>query len=326
MIKKPGGFTLVELLVVIAIIGLLIGLLLPAVQSAREAGRRSSCQNKLRQLALAMHNIHAAKGKLPFASNLASAFDGTNVTWGASDFRTWNVDVMPYIEMLSTHGQLNLRGRIVDPPNSTVLQGKPMPAQQCPSNPYGAGLQMKNKDTRGGSSYDWDAWYGIAQTPVECYAVCAGPQNGYGTRGQDCGSWDSYCAATGSYANDPSPAATPGMFGAHSSFQCRFRDVPDGLSATIMMAERKGELFLCGSVFSGPSRGFPTGVFINSTTRTYDDPWADYSYPPGAGSHHPGGASFAMGDASIAFFNDTIDFVVYNYLGGRADGQVARVP
>src|SRR5262245_19571769 len=59
------GFTLVELLVVIAIIAMLIALLLPAVQAAREAGRRSSCSNNLRQMALAVHTYSDSKNQLP---------------------------------------------------------------------------------------------------------------------------------------------------------------------------------------------------------------------------------------------------------------------
>ena len=95
--RRHGGFTLVELLVVIAIIGVLVALLLPAVQAAREAARRSSCQNNLRQIGLATQNFHDSR----------NAFPPLRIA-GAEGWATFWVLIMPYMEQGTLYDRWDL--------------------------------------------------------------------------------------------------------------------------------------------------------------------------------------------------------------------------
>ena len=100
--KNRGGFTLVELLVVIAIIGTLVGLLLPAVQSAREAARRSACTNNMKQLGLGVLNFESARRRLPAAtSGIGSS---TGVQAGAY---SWVVAILPFLEETNLYTQIS---------------------------------------------------------------------------------------------------------------------------------------------------------------------------------------------------------------------------
>jgi type II secretory pathway pseudopilin PulG len=111
----------VELLVVIAIIGVLVSLLLPAVQSAREAARRMSCQNNLKQIALATHNYHDAYKYLPPAST------NSNLS-GSSAFAA----ILPYIEQASLYTQYDFSKGNSDPMNTQVVSQR-IKTYICPS-------------------------------------------------------------------------------------------------------------------------------------------------------------------------------------------------
>jgi prepilin-type N-terminal cleavage/methylation domain-containing protein len=127
-VTSRRGFTLIELLVVIAIIGVLVGLLLPAVQQAREAARRSSCGNKLKQQGLASHNYadkHASRGDnfLPSAMGVNQTGAST-VTNPVSGVTHWShiVAILPYGEENNLYNAINGAGNYAVPTgtNATV--------------------------------------------------------------------------------------------------------------------------------------------------------------------------------------------------------------
>ena len=105
------GFTLIELLVVIAIIAILIAILLPAVQQAREAARRMSCQNNMKQLGLAMHNFHDTYGNFP-----VGVTDDDMNNWG------WGVYLLPYIEQNNIYDNMTTRAGSSIPPAFLVFK------------------------------------------------------------------------------------------------------------------------------------------------------------------------------------------------------------
>lgn len=98
------GFTLIELLVVIAIIAILIALLLPAVQQAREAARRSTCKNNLKQMGLALHNYHSTFGTFP-ASRIGP-YESTCTTCGLDSRFSTYIPLLPYIDQAPLYQQI----------------------------------------------------------------------------------------------------------------------------------------------------------------------------------------------------------------------------
>jgi len=131
MRSSKQAFTLVELLVVVAIIGVLVALLLPAVQSAREAARRSQCLNNLKQFGLAFHQYHDTHQVFPLQGMPLWNANGGR-TWG------WGAVLLPYIEQQALHDALKPDGRALPHPDTLIngapLLRQPVKAFRCPSD------------------------------------------------------------------------------------------------------------------------------------------------------------------------------------------------
>ncbi len=141
---KKRGFTLIELLVVITIIGILIGILLPAVQAVREAARRTTCINNLKQIGIALHNFHSTQQHFPGSGQITTSSGGGSPSVGGWSFL---VMLLPYIEMGNLYNTLQISGDPTNPStfstqgntnyttNAQVATATSIPTYVCQSNP-----------------------------------------------------------------------------------------------------------------------------------------------------------------------------------------------
>jgi prepilin-type N-terminal cleavage/methylation domain-containing protein/prepilin-type processing-associated H-X9-DG protein len=279
-----AGFTLVELLVVIAIIGVLIGLLLPAVQSAREAARRSQCTNNLKQVGLALHNYHDARRQLPegWLCNASDAEAG--VGWG------WGSRILSYIEEDSTFRSIDVKTPIAAA-SSSVLQTV-VSSYLCPSDASAGNPTFNVGDEGGACDHD---------------AVDANP-------GAEIASRTNYVGMFGTNEIEDEPFAGNGMFFANSRMP--FRHVIDGLSKTIMVGERDSRMG--GSLWVGMWEG-KCEAMIRVVGSGDHPPNGDPSerHFDDLSSRHPGGANVVYADGHVDFIAETIDETVYKAMGTR---------
>lgn len=146
--RARRAFTLVELLVVIAIIGILVALLLPAVQAAREAARRMSCQNNLKQIGIALHNYHDSFQTFPAGMLWPNIRRGVN----SPDFRTnWVIAMLPFFEQQQLYTRYNKNFPISHAINAD-LRGTSIPALLCPSD---VGREKPFMGTIAGEGGNW---------------------------------------------------------------------------------------------------------------------------------------------------------------------------
>lgn len=301
--RRRTAFTLVELLATIAIIGLLVSLLLPAVQSAREAARRTLCTNNLKQVGLALHLHQTAMGCLPGAGKAGGQVP---ITPGAElrpenpflrSEQTWIWHILPFLEAGVIY---DLPTQLTAPyPNSNdyVTWRTPIPHLYCPTRrPVGL----------------YPGWPGAnAKTD---YAGCAGTYGSLAWENDPTQFWrfDGLLVRTG--------AARITLDGG----------VPDGVSNTFLVGEKWVDTSggtIRDRVNDHPALASTFGRYgVERVCLSHIMVWPDRT--PGSdrqfsdrafGSSHPGGAVFTMGDGSVRTVSFNVDPAVYVAAAGRKD-------
>lgn len=320
--RKRSAFTLIELLVVIAIIAILIGLLLPAVQKVREAAARAKCQNNLKQFGIALHSFHDTYGRLPpGAQNAVLPQPNPAGNTATINGTSWIVFCLPYMEQNNLYTQYRFDLSYNDPINAAV-GANIVPTHYCPSGPNPQAHLDPNTNLTNNPSTHYYGVMGPAGLTNPTNNVLNGITYPY-TVGDATvnGAWSAH-GMLSHYRETP---------GSVSTFRrVKLTDVTDGLTNTLMVAERSNILppgqandyrtWIRGN--TGGSGATKNVTYpINSTFYNGSNNFNHISF----GSQHTGGCNFALGDASVRFINQNINMAVYMASASINSGEIAAL-
>lgn len=328
LLKRPG-FTLVELLVVIAIIGILVALLLPAVQAAREAARRTSCTNNLKQIGIALHNYHSAYHTFPPGSISVGSI-------GSNHYTTWTIAILPYMEEQATY-DLFMKNRNPAIPHTyyiestahTAFQQTILQSMLCPSDINVTQLARPESG----------AGYNLLWAPGSYRAM-----SGRSTGQTGDHYWDNPEVADVS-SNDM-PDAWRGALhvvretGGNRTFSAEsFKNITDGASHTLMVGEyhtltQNDEVNSRRTFWAyGYTSYNQSSAFLESRTLLPDylrciaiGGGGEHTCKRAWGSLHAGGAiQFLVCDASVHTIEQNVDVVLYVNLSTIAGEEPAEI-
>jgi prepilin-type N-terminal cleavage/methylation domain-containing protein/prepilin-type processing-associated H-X9-DG protein len=293
VLPSPTAFTLVELLTVTAIISILASLLLPAVQNAREASRRASCTNNMRQIGVALHSYHHAMKHLPMGWH-ATDDAGLPYALGEPGWG-WASQILPYVDQGNIVKDLMHEDLPLTAPGNADARTFAIAVFRCPS------------DT-GDALFTWvpDEGTGGEQTLARANYVGV-----YGTTDiHKCG-------------DVPAGQQAVGNGGFFHNSQVRFEDIRDGLSNTFVVGERTS-LLGCSTWVGAPAGDKCAPGLILGTAG--DPPNGNGTDIHNFSSNHPTGANFLMGDGAVRMISQAIDESVYHALSTRAGQEIVGPP
>ncbi len=330
------GFTLVELLVVIAIIGILVALLLPAVQMAREAARRISCSNNLKQLGLALHHYHSSLGAFPPGALVTQQADGT--LW--TSYLGPHARILGFIEQNNVFDALDINTCYGDTINKAAV-GRVISGFLCPSEPRQEPVAHNVFGDIGGVNYgfsmgDWYVWHGVNNDGPPCrsafginfsrrlrdftdgvsHTLLMAEVKNYQVTIRDCGPF--------SLINDPDRIPSPD---ADPLTVC---PEYEGSGCTIFRKAHTqwAEMSCHHNGFTtawppnkptpgGPGLSEPDVDIISYRERLGGPTFAAIT----SRSYHPDGVQSLLGDGSVRFTSETIDGRVWRALGTVGQGE-----
>jgi len=322
-VRLSRGFTLIELLVVIAIIAVLIALLLPAVQQAREAARRSQCQNNLKQIGTALHNYHDSYKVLPpgFIHELTTTYVSFNRTYTQVEGWGWGALILPQIDQAPLYNQLrlnerSLRDMLAAGGSDALLVQTVLPVFRCPSDAGSEGLTPSARSFNGrGLGTQQAAGAGTIPNPFR----------------------PAISNYVGSVGNQPAGGMVPPMGVFNGNSRVTLNSVKDGTSNTFLVGERRSKdcfaAVWCGIQDSRWNQYGSHEVLGHTHDGTSGGPnklnspdanvWDRGGCGQGFASMHTGGAYFLYCDGSVHFVSENMDFNEYTSMGKKNDKWLA---
>lgn len=326
LLRKRRAFTLIELLVVIAIIAILIALLLPAVQQAREAARRSTCKNNLKQFGLALHNYHETHrcfGQML----LSGSRTGTITPWVGFSPQTM---LLPFMDQATVYNAMDFNFNCEEAPN-TNNRAAGIGVFQCPSDP------RYPVYTEGHLNYYASVGpcmgFGVTRTSqlgffryqliTRMSDLLDGSSNviAMGERVMGSGNGTVFNQAGDVRRNVPFSGGNNTVFPTKAQLDAH----GTACAATTAFYSHRGSRWMRGDETWFNTWNTPNSPNDDCSTGNGGHAGGDASSNQAARSRHTGGAHVLMADGSVHFVSENIDLLKWQQLGAIADGAAVSI-